>query len=100
MTLETAAVEFLKAHVAWKSAKRATQGLPCEYEAPSERDHNGSLIVKRMDPCPEEYGPDYADEWCKNCLKREWLMAERRAALKTYNQARRRALRALKKEAP
>jgi hypothetical protein len=87
MTLETAAVAFLRAHVAWSKAKRATHKLRCDHRVETNWGPLGCI----------DNEPDAANR-CANCRKREPLMDERRAALKTYNQARRRALRALQKE--
>lgn len=98
MTLETAAVEFLRASVAKAKAKQAMRGLPCEHEDPEEYDDRGRFINRYVSPCRVEISPEPNEHWCDNCLKREPLMAERREALKTYNQARRRALRALKRK--
>lgn len=102
MTLEAAAVEFLKAHVAWKSTKRATQGLPCTNREPT-RYQDGGVLDWGVQDCITEHGPvpdEDADDYCANCQKRGPAMDKRRAALKTYNEARRRAMRLLKKETP
>lgn len=100
MTLESAAVEFLRASAAWSKAKQTTRNLRCEHEEAAEYDHAGRVIGPPTGPCPYELGSAADEDWCPNCQMREPLMADRRAALKTYNQARRRAMRLLKKEAP
>lgn len=100
MTLESAAVAFLRAYVEWSKTKAAMRALTCEYEEAAEYDRVGRVISPNVGPCPIEVDPLPNEDWCANCRTREPLMTERRAALKTYNQARRRALRALKQETP
>lgn len=100
MTLESAAVAFLRASVAWSKAKHSTRKLSCQYAEGLRVAGNLGVIDVGQGICPDEFGRTYTDEWCDNCRKREPLMVERRAALKTYNQARRRAMRALKQETP
>jgi hypothetical protein len=92
MTIESAAVAFLRASAAWTTAKFATRNLRCKIESMNPNDPFG--------PCPEEHGNTYPEEWCANCQKRKPLMVERRVALKTYRQTKRHAMRALKQETP
>ena len=89
MTLETAAVEFLWASVAWSKARRATHKLQCEHRVETNWGPLGCI----------DNEPDTAKR-CANCRKRGPLMDKRRTAQRDYQLARRRAPRALKKETP